>query len=176
MINYKDLPIGESAPVKVNAIIEIPRGSRSKVEYDATLGIFRLDRVLYSAVHYPYSYGFIPSTLWFDGDPLDILVFCDEELTTGLLLEVLPIGGLEMSDDMGSDLKIIAAAASDQNVNHLREYSDIALHRRTEIEHFFETYKLLEGKGVQIGKWINAEEARKDIMKAAAMFTEKQAS
>src|SRR5689334_23324058 len=126
MINYKDIPIGDNAPERVNAIIEIPRGSRNKVEYDAQLGIFKLDRVLYSSVHYPYSYGFIPSTLWDDGDPLDILVFCDQELFTGLLLEVIPIGGLEMTDDKGSDLKIIAVAAGDQSVNHLRDYTEIA--------------------------------------------------
>src|SRR5690242_11479982 len=110
MKNYKDIPIGEKAPESVNAIIEIPRGSRNKIEYNPSLGIFQLDRVLYSAVHYPYSYGFIPSTLWDDGDPLDILVFCDQELITGLLLEVIPIGGLEMIDDKGSDLKVIAVA------------------------------------------------------------------
>ena len=170
MISYKDIPIGENAPQKVNAIIEIPRGSRNKIEYDPQLGIFRLDRVLYSAVHYPYSYGFIPSTLWDDGDPLDILVFCDQELFTGLLLEVIPIGGLEMSDDKGSDLKIIAVAADDQSVNQLREYTDIAEHRRIEIEHFFGTYKLLESKGVQIGKWINAKKAQEDIMKASSAY------
>ncbi len=170
MFNYKDLPIGSSSPEIVNAIIEIPRGSRNKVEYDPELGIFRLDRVLYSSVHYPYSYGFIPSTLWDDGDPLDILVFCDQVLTTGLLLEVIPIGGLEMSDDKGSDLKVIAAAKGDQSVNHLRNYTDLAEHRRIEIQHFFETYKLLEAKGVIVGKWIDAAEVRKDILKAADSY------
>jgi inorganic pyrophosphatase len=168
MVNYKDIPIGENAPERVNAIIEIPRGSRNKVEYDAKLGIFKLDRVLYSSVHYPYSYGFIPSTLWDDGDPLDILVFCDQDLITGLLLEVIPIGGLEMTDDKGSDLKIIAVAAGDQSVNHLRNYTEIADHRLLEIEHFFETYKLLEDKGVQVGKWIDSQEAKRDILRAAS--------
>src|SRR4051812_47131829 len=129
-MNYKDLPTGNSAPDRVNAVIEIPRGSRSKVEYDPELQIFRLDRVLYSSVHYPYSYGFIPSTLWDDGDPLDILVFCDEDLFPGLLLEVIPIGALEMSDDKGSDLKVVAVAASDQNVNRITEYTQLAEHRR----------------------------------------------
>ncbi|MEO6939900.1 MAG: inorganic diphosphatase [Candidatus Kapaibacterium sp.] len=170
MTNYKDIPMGANAPQVVNAIIEIPRGSRNKIEYDPELGIFRLDRVLYSAVHYPHSYGFIPSTLWDDGDPLDILVFCDQELLTGLLLEVIPIGGLEMSDDKGSDLKIIAAAAGDQSVKHLREYTDIAEHRRIEIEHFFETYKLLEEKGVTIGKWINAADAHESILRASVAY------
>ncbi|HET9137070.1 MAG TPA: inorganic diphosphatase [Candidatus Kapabacteria bacterium] len=168
MINYKDIPIGDNAPERVNAIIEIPRGSRNKVEYDAQLGIFKLDRVLYSSVHYPYSYGFIPSTLWDDGDPLDILVFCDQELFTGLLLEVIPIGGLEMTDDKGSDLKIIAVAAGDQSVNHLRDYTEIADHRLLEIEHFFETYKILEDKGVQVGKWIDSQKAKYDILRAAS--------
>jgi inorganic pyrophosphatase len=169
-MNYKDLPLGKSAPDVVNAVIEIPRGSRNKVEYDPELGIFRLDRVLYSSVHYPYSYGFVPSTLWDDGDPLDILVFCDQDLITGLLLEVIPIGGLEMSDDKGSDLKIIAAAAGDQSTKHLREYTDIASHRRIEIENFFATYKVLEGKDVDLGKWIDAAAAKEAIMKSAKNY------
>lgn len=172
MVNYKDIPAGKEAPNVVNAVIEIPRGSRNKVEFDPELGVFRLDRVLYSSVHYPYSYGFIPSTLWDDGDPLDILVFCDQDLFTGLLLEVIPIGALEMHDDKGSDLKIIAAAAGDQSVNHLREYTDIAEHRRIEIEHFFQTYKLLEEKGVIIGKWINAAAAKASIVKSMENYIE----
>jgi inorganic pyrophosphatase len=87
-----------------------------------------------------------------------------------VLLEVIPIGGLEMSDDKGSDLKIIAAAAGDQSVKHLREYTDIAEHRRIEIEHFFETYKLLEEKGVTIGKWINAADAHESILRASVAY------
>ncbi|MDP4198390.1 MAG: inorganic diphosphatase [Bacteroidota bacterium] len=166
MQNLKDVPIGANAPDVINAIIEIPRGSRMKVEYDPELGLFRLDRVLYSSVHYPYSYGFIPSTLWGDGDPLDILVFCDQDLFTGLLLEVIPIGALEMTDDKGSDLKIVAVAAGDQSVNQMTEYTELAEHRRLEIEHFFETYKLLEGKGVQVGHWLPSNKAKAAIMSA----------
>ena len=158
--------MGNEAPNIVNAIIEIPKGSRNKIEYDVELGIFKLDRVLFSAVHYPVAYGFVPSTLWDDGDPVDILVYSDQPLPTGILVEAIPIGGLEMHDDKGSDLKLIAVAAFDQSVNHVRDLESLQEWRKIEIEHFFDTYKLLEGKRVNIGEWINADQAKASILKA----------
>jgi inorganic pyrophosphatase len=168
--NLKNLPIGKDAPNVVNVIIEIPKGSRNKIEYDPQLEVFKLDRVLFSAVHYPVAYGFIPSTLWDDGDPVDILVYSDQPLTTGLLVEAIPIGGLDMSDDKGSDLKLIAVAAFDQSVRHVRDLDQLQEWRKIEIEHFFDTYKLLEGKRVNIGSWIDAEQARASILKSAEAF------
>lgn len=170
MSNLKNLPIGPNAPDVVNAVIEIPKGSRTKVEYDPELEAFKLDRVLFSSVHYPTAYGFIPSTLWGDGDPLDILVFTDEPLTTGIVLDAIPIGALDMHDDKGSDLKIIAVAAFDPNVNMLKGYKELQEHRRLEIEHFFVTYKLLEEKEVNVGGWMDAEEARAAIGQARIDF------
>src|SRR5437870_2669352 len=107
MPNMKGLPIGDGAPEIVHAVIEIPKGSRNKIEYDPALEVFKLDRVLFSAVHYPTAYGFIPSTLWDDGDPLDVLVITDQPLVTGIVLDVTPIGALELHDDKGDDLKIV---------------------------------------------------------------------
>lgn len=170
MPNFKNLPIGKDFPNVVNAVIEIPKGSRNKIEYDVELEVFKLDRVLFSSVHYPVAYGFVPSTMWDDGDPVDILVYCDQPLQTGLLVEAIPIGGLEMHDDKGSDLKLIAVAAFDQSVNHVRTLAELQEWRRIEIEHFFDTYKLLEGKRVNIGEWIDAEQARASIVKAHEMF------
>jgi inorganic pyrophosphatase len=164
--NLKDISLGKDAPDIVNAIIEIPKGSRNKIEYDVELEVFKLDRVLFSAVHYPVAYGFVPSTLWDDGDPLDILVYSDQPLQTGILVEAIPIGGLEMHDDKGSDLKLIAVAAFDQSVNHVRDLEALQEWRKIEIEHFFDTYKLLEGKRVNIGEWINADQAKASIHKA----------
>ena len=155
--------MGNDAPDIVNAIIEIPKGSRNKIEYDVELGVFKLDRVLFSAVHYPVAYGFVPSTLWDDGDPVDILVYSDQPLPTGILVQAIPIRGLEMHDDKGSDLKLIAVAAFDQSVNHVRDLDSLQEWRKIEIEHFFDTYKLLEGKRVNIGEWINAEQAKAAI-------------
>jgi len=171
--NLKYLPLGERSPEIVNAVIEIPKGSRTKIEYDEQLQVFKLDRVLFSAVHYPTAYGFLPSTHWDDGDPLDILVFTDQPLTTGLVLDAIPVGALEMHDDKGSDLKVISVAAFDPNVNHVKNYVELQEHRRIEIEHFFDTYKLLERKHVEIGRWFDAEEAREAIIYAQEAFKKK---
>jgi inorganic pyrophosphatase len=171
--NLKNLPIGEKAPEIVNAVIEIPRGSRNKIEYDPELGIFKLDRVLFSAVHYPVAYGFIPGTLGGDGDPLDVLVFCDQPLETGIMVRVYPIGGLEMHDDKGHDLKIVGVAYDDPMVNHVKEVSELQDHRRLEIEYFFDTYKDLERKEVHVGHWFDAKEARELIEQGVSAFKTK---
>ena len=170
MPNLKNLPIGPTAPDIVHAVIEIPKGSRNKIEYDVALEVFKLDRVLFSAVHYPAAYGFIPSTLWDDGDPLDILVFTDQPLTTGIVLDVIPIGALEMRDQKENDLKIISVAAFDPNVNKATNYTDLQDHQRTEIEQFFLTYKQLEKKEVKVGKWMNVAEAKEAIGNARIAF------
>ena len=171
MPNLKDLPIGDSSPDMVHAVIEIPKGSRNKIEYDPELQVFKLNRVLYSAVHYPAAYGFIPSTHGGDGDPLDVLVLSEEPLATGIVLDVIPIGGLEITDQNGEDLKIVAVAAFDPNVNEMNDVSDIPRHRRTEIEQFFSTYKILERKKVTVGKWVSANAAKKAIKKANRDYT-----
>jgi inorganic pyrophosphatase len=176
MPNYKNLPIGPEAPDMVYAVIEIPQGSRNKIEFDPELEVFKLDRVLFSAVHYPTAYGFIPSTLWDDGDPLDVLIITDQQLATGIVLDVIPIGGLEMHDDKGHDLKIIAVAAFDPNVNQLRSINQLQEHRRLEIEHFFVTYKMLEDKKVHVGDWIGPEAARKAIGNARVAHERLQSS
>ena len=172
MSNLKNLPIGSSSPEMVHAVIEIPKGSRNKIEYDVDLEVFKLDRVLFSAVHYPTAYGFVPSTLWHDGDPLDVLVFTDQPLTTGIVLDVIPIGGLEVHDQQENDLKILSVAAFDPLVNQMKNYTDLQPHLRVEIEQFFVTYKQLENKEVRIGKWIEAAAAREAIGNARAAFEE----
>src|SRR3954451_20968423 len=106
--NYLTLPIGHGAPAEVNSVIEIPRGDTNKYEYDKKLDVFRLDRNLYSAVHYPGDYGFIPQTISEDRDPLDVLVLVDVKTSTGCLVEVRPIGMLEMVDQVMKDEKILA--------------------------------------------------------------------
>ncbi len=174
MTNLKELPIGPSAPEVVHAVVEIPRGSRSKIEYDAELEVFKLDRVLFSAVHYPVAYGFIPSTMWHDGDPLDVLVVTDEPLATGIVLDVIPVGALEMEDEHGNDLKIIAVAAFDPAVNQFGNYTDLPAHKRIELEQFFTTYKILENKHVKLGNWIPATQAREEIGNARVAFERKR--
>jgi inorganic pyrophosphatase len=120
---WRDLPPGRNPPEEVTAVIEIPRGSRNKYELDKELGMFKLDRVLYSAVHYPGDYGFIPRTLHEDGDPLDILVRINEPTFPGCLIDVRPIGVLKMLDRGEPDDKILAVPSHDPQHN---EYFDIA--------------------------------------------------
>jgi inorganic pyrophosphatase len=146
MADYKNLPLGEHAPDIVNAVVEIPSGSSNKYEFDVHLGVFRLDRVLYSPVHYPADYGFIPSTLADDGDPLDILIIISRPTFPGCLLEARPVGMLEMVDDKGIDEKILAVAQHDPRYDRIKDLSDVEPHILQEIEHFFNVYKNLERK------------------------------
>jgi inorganic pyrophosphatase len=141
------------------AFIEIPRGSRNKYEYDEASGSFRLDRVLHSSVHYPTDYGFIPETLAEDGDHLDILVLVQEPTFSGCLVEARPIGGLNMSDEKGSDFKVLAVPVGDPRYAHVTELQQLGDHWLREIETFFSTYKLLEPKQTEVLGWHNVDEA-----------------
>src|ERR1044072_942890 len=156
MTNYLSLPIGDSAPDEVNAVIEIPRGQTNKYEYDKKLHVFRLDRNLYSPVHYPGDYGFIPSTLSLDGDPLDVLVLVDAPSFTGCVMTVRPIGVLKMIDQGKEDEKILAVGLNNPIYEGVSEYSELYPHLLREIEHFFSVYKELEAKTTRIVGWDNA--------------------
>jgi len=170
MTDYLRLPMGEDAPEAVNAVIEIPGESVNKYEYDKRLNVFRLDRSLYSPVHYPGDYGFIPSTLSEDGDPLDVLVLVDAPSFSGCVMTVCPIGLLEMMDQGVLDEKILAVGQSNPRYKGVRDYSEIYPHMLREITHFFSIYKDLEGKRVEVNGWQDAAHARKRIMKAAEAF------
>lgn len=170
MPDYVRLPIGSEAPRLVNAVIEIPRDSVNKYEYDKELHVFRLDRTLFSPVHYPGDYGFIPRTLGLDGDPLDVLVLVEAPSFPGCLMEVRPIGVLRMMDQGHSDEKILAVAHSDPLYREVKEYSEVFTHTLREIEHFFAIYKSLEGKKTEISGWAGAEAARKIIGEGRQRF------
>jgi inorganic pyrophosphatase len=166
MVNYLELPAGDRLPEVVNAVIEIPAEGINKYEYDKTLHVFRLDRNLYSPVHYPGDYGFIPSTLSEDGDPLDVLVLVDAPSFPGCLQQVRPIGVLEMMDQGVLDEKILAVGQNNPRYSAVWNYSEIYPHILKEITHFFSIYKDLEGKRVEIHGWHDAAYAR-DRVKAA---------
>ena len=170
MQNYLDLPIGDKAPKIVNAVIEIPLGESNKYEYDKKLDVFRLDRNLYSAVHYPGDYGFIPQTISEDRDPLDVLVLVDVKTFTGCLVEVRPIGMLEMVDQGVKDEKILAVTESNPRFKEINDYSEIYPHMLLEISHFFATYKDLEGKRGIVSGWQDVERARKVIAASHARY------
>lgn len=165
-MNYLTLPIGARSPELVNAVIEIPEGSVNKYEYDKKLEIFRLDRRLYSPVHYPGDYGFIPSTLAADGDPLDILVLVHDPTFTGCLVEARPIGVLEMVDQNKADEKIIAVLESSPRHADVRDIAGIYPHLLKEIEHFFSIYKDLERKRTRMVGWHDVQRAHQVINEA----------
>lgn len=145
--------------ISFDVLIEIPKGSRNKYEFDKKNNLIRLDRVLYSPMSYPTDYGFIPKTLSKDGDPLDVLVFLTEPTIPGCLITVKPIGVFFMTDEKGEDEKIIGVPIADPNYNTINNIDEISFHVKKEIEHFFLVYKDLENKKVKIGDWKNQKEA-----------------
>lgn len=156
--------------MNVSVMIEIPKGSRNKYEYDEEKKVFRLDRVLFSPVHYPADYGFIPQTLADDGDPLDALVLMWEPTFPGCLIEVKPLGVLDMSDEKGEDQKILSVPLADPRWKQFNDLNDIPAHMLKEIEHFFSIYKLLEEKTSIVKGWKNKDVAIELIKKCKANF------
>ena len=167
---WKDLPVGRHPPEEVTAVVEIPQGSRNKYELDKDSGLFRLDRVLYSAVHYPGDYGLIPQTLHEDGDPLDVLVMIKEPTFTGCLIEVRPIGVLKMLDRGEPDDKILAVPVNDPQHGEYFDIADLPAHTLREIEHFFAIYKDLEGKRVEVVGWESSVRAFEIVLESIARF------
>lgn len=165
-----DLPIGEHAPEIIDAVIEIPKDTRNKIEYDHELGVFRIDRVLHSPVRYPGDYGFIPSTLSPDGDALDVLVLVTEPTFTGCVFTVRPIGLLEMTDEAGSDEKVLAVPEQDPRFLEVRDLSDLPQHLLREAEYFFDIYKELEGKKTAVLGWHPVARAHTVIDEAAQRY------
>ena len=146
-------------PGTVEIVVEIPRGSRNKYEYDEEAGVYRLDRVLSSAVFYNFDYGFIEGTRAGDGDHTDALLIIDEPTFTGCHVWARPIGGLEMRDEMGFDFKTLCVALGDPHQQHIERLEQVRPHRLVEIEHFFNTYKMLENKEVDVVGWRDADRA-----------------
>ncbi len=148
----------------VEVVVEIPRGSRNKYEYDPATGRFRLDRVLFASVHYPTEYGFIPDTRAPDGDPLDALVMTYEPTFPGCVIPARPVGVLDMQDENGLDQKILAVPTGDPRLDNIQDLDDLEPHWLVEIENFFATYKTLEGTTTQINGWLRADAAREIIV------------
>jgi len=175
MVNYLELPIGDRCPEVFRAVIEIPKDATNKFEYDKQLHVFKLDRNLHSPVHYPGDYGFIPSTLSDDGDPLDVLVLVPDPSFPGCVQEVRPIGLLEMLDQGVLDEKVLAVGKNNPRFANIWNYTDIYPHLLKEITHFFSIYKDLEGKRVEVKGWHDAAYARDHVIRAVQMFDEYKA-
>ena len=154
------------------SVIEIPKGSKNKYELDKTTGFLKLDRILYTATHYPANYGFIPRTYAGDKDPLDVLVLCQETLYPLTLVESYPIGVLRMIDSNEEDEKIIAIAKKDPFLNCYKDISEIPAQVSAEIMHFFEVYKQLEGKKTTVDKIMGRDEAERVIQEAIDKYKE----
>jgi inorganic pyrophosphatase len=167
------LPSGPHVPQTVYCIVEIPKGSRNKYEYSKSAGIIKLDRVLYSSMHYPSDYGLIPQTYAEDGDPLDILVMVNEPTFGGCVIEARPIGIFHMLDRGDPDEKILAVPSTDPLFADYNDLTDVPKHFLTEVAHFFQTYKQLQGIQVTPKGWENAEKAREVILQSIARYKEK---
>ncbi|MBI3719273.1 MAG: inorganic diphosphatase [Sphingobacteriales bacterium] len=163
---------GDKIPRQVKAIIEIPQGSRAKYEIDKESGLLKLDRVIYSSFIYPVNYGFIPQTLGQDGDPLDILVLCSQSITPLCLVDATIIGNMQMIDSGEQDDKIIAVATKDPSVNHINNVEDLPQHFFLELKHYFEEYKVLENKKVEIDNFQDKATALKIVEDALNFYKE----
>lgn len=170
---WHDIPRGTAE--ELNVIIEIPRGSSNKYEVDKETGLIKLDRANYSAAPYPFDYGYVPQTLWHDGDPLDVIVLTTYPLHPGILIEVRPVAVMDMTDSGDSDAKIIAVPVSDKRWDDVHDLNDINQHNLHEFTHFWETYKELKsGKGaVTINSIDDKAKAVKDIEESFKLYDAK---
>lgn len=167
---WHTLSSGENAPDEFLVVVETPANSRNKYELDKRSGLFRLDRVLHSSVHYPGDYGFIPQTLFEDGDPLDVLLLIREPTYTGCLVPARALGVLRMLDGGQPDDKILAVPTHDPHQKEFFDIGDIPQHMLREIEYFFGTYKELEGKRVEIHGWERSDAARREVARSVELY------
>lgn len=169
---WHEVSTGENPPYNVNAIIEIPKGSRAKYEIDKASGLIKLDRVIYASMYYPLNYGFIPQTLGEDHDPLDIVVLTQVTVVPRCLINAKVIGVMQMIDHGEADDKIIAVAETDQSVSHISDVADLPQHLVLELKHFFENYKTLEDKKVVVDEFLPREEAYRIIENSIRLYNE----
>jgi inorganic pyrophosphatase len=165
---------GKDAPHVLQAVIEVPKGSKTKYELDKESGLIRVDRILFSAVHYPSNYGFIPQTYCGDHDPLDILVLGQEAVVPLSIMLAKPIGVMKMLDQGEADDKIIAVHANDPEYAHYNSINELPPHRLVEVQRFFEDYKVLENKSVVVEKFLDRDAALEVIREAIELYEQQK--
>ena len=168
--DYMMIPPGTGEPSVANMIVEIPKGRRTKFEVDKATGLIKMDRYLFSSTMYPGDYGFIPQTLAEDGDPLDILVMVNEPTFSGCLIEARVVGIFKMRDKGFNDYKVLGVPNKDPLFADLKTLNDVPAHFLREVEHFFSTYKALEGVTVEPLGWASAEEGAKEVRESIDRF------
>lgn len=163
-----DIPAGTAD--EMNVIIEIPKFSKNKYEIDKETGIIALDRVMHTAQDYPFDYGFVPQTLFDDGDALDVVLLTTHPLAPGILVKARPVAIMEMIDGGERDDKVVAVPVEDPRFDDVKDLSDLNKHFVKEMTHFFETYKKVQKKEVQVGEWHGASEAKAAFTKSCEMY------
>ncbi len=170
---WHEVSAGDDVPNIINVIVEIPKGSKNKYEIDKETGLIKLDRAMKSAQDYPFDYGFVPQTFWEDGDALDVVLLTTYPLTTGVLVEARPVAVMRMIDGGDGDDKIIAVPKNDPRWEEVADLTDINKHTIKEIQHFFETYKTIDGKSVEITGVEGRQAALETVNKGIALYQEK---
>lgn len=170
---WHEISAGDDIPNTINVIVEIPKGSKNKYEIDKENGLIKLDRAMKSAQDYPFDYGFVPRTLWEDGDALDVVLLTTYPLFPGILVEARPVAVMRMIDGGEGDDKIIAVPKSDPRFEEVQDLGDVNKHTIKEIQHFFETYKTIDGKKVEITGVENRAAAQEAVKKGLALYSEK---
>lgn len=173
---WHDVPAGKNAPNEINTIIEIPRNSLNKYEIDKETGLIALDRVMHTGQTYPFDYGFVPQTLWDDGDALDVVVLTTEPLPVGILVNVRPVAIMSMNDSGEADDKIIGVPVGDPRWKTVNDLADVNPHTLKIIQHFFETYKQLQNKTVTVGGFKGAAEAKEAVTRSQQLYADKMAT
>ncbi len=172
---WHDVSAGKKIPEEFNTIIEIPKGSFNKYEIDKETGLIALDRANYSYAPYPFDYGYVPQTLWDDGDPLDVIVLTTFPLAPGILVRVRPVAVMDMTDSGDSDYKVIAVPVEDKRWDDTQDLPDLNKHMIKEFTHFFETYKQLKGKPapVTINSVMDKKAALEAVKKSISLYQTK---
>ena len=170
---WHDINVGSDAPNVVNVIVEINKGSKNKYEIDKETGLIALDRAMKSSQDYPFDYGFVPQTLWDDGDALDVILLTTYPLAPGILVRVRPVAIMSMIDGGDSDDKVIAVPIHDPRWDEVHDLADVNKHTVKEIQHFFSTYKTIENKHVQVTGFAGKKEAEAAILHGQKLYAEK---